>query len=200
MSNGIRLELSSLPELHPERGDVLLECYALAAMTRLCVDPTRLSSFTWEREIVIEHTPRQGPMVTHRAIICWDGIATHAKCQRAMRTIPARSLTEHAAIVVAALTISAFEGARIVEVLEPGAGGDYHLEVDWQPEPVQLEVSGLRSDLTPSGADTRERVKQKAEQVKLGYVSVTAFEHLSSGVVHSVLCFADSDRPTPPET
>lgn len=167
-----------------------MRSYGIAAVCRLSVEPTTLADGQHDREVVVEHTPhdRTGAVI-HRAKIGWAGIATRDECERARFCIGETVLTETAAIVIGAAVVSEYESAEVISVLQIGSGGDFRVEVDWRKKPVQLEVSGLLRDDTPSGADTRARVGVKCRQVGEGFVSVTAFHHQPSGTAHTVLRF-----------
>lgn len=191
MSNPIRLELSSLPQRHPLSGEDFLYDFGRAAIHRLCVDPDVLPEGVEERKMTIEHT-RVGARtaVTHQVIIGWAGHLDREFCERANVTRNAVDLTEAAAIVLAALTISEFEHGRIQHVSSIGTGGDYYVEVDWRVKPALLEIRGVMADDTPTGSLTRAKVEEKRKQVGTGYVSVTAFRHRHSGTPFSVLCYS----------
>jgi len=190
MSNPIRLELSSLPQRHPLSGEDLLYDYGRATIHRLCVDPDLLPDGVEEREVTIEHTPVGANLFTaHRVIVGWSGHLERDFCVRASVSKNAIDLTEAAAIVFAALTVSEFERGRIQHVIQTTAKGDYYVEVDWRAKPALLEIRGILEDDTPTGSVTRAKAEEKRQQVEEGYVSVTAFRHLGSGTPHSILCY-----------
>lgn len=195
MSDPIRLELSSVAEWHPAVGDLMLRLFGLAAMRRLSVHPMRLPDAVSEREVLVCHTPRGSRRTTtHRLLVGWSGVGTRDEVERANRPMDETEVTEKAAVLLSALTLAQFEGGRIIHVLQIGDGGDFQVEVDWRPEPVQLEVRGVLRDDTRTGSITRAKEREKRTQVGEGYVSVTAFHHNQTGGVYSVLCFAS--RPT----
>ena len=164
-------------------------------MRRLCVDPTRLPDTVAEREVTVDHTPRNSKRSTaHRLLIGWAGVGTRDEVERANRPMDETEVTEKAAVLLSALTLSHFEQGRIIHVLQIGTGGDFLVDVDWQPEPVQLEVRGVLRDDTRSGSVTRAKVREKRTQVGEGYVSVTAFHHHPTDGVYSVLCYATRPR------
>lgn len=190
MSNPIRLELSSLPQRHPSSGEDLLYDYGRAAIHRLCIDPDPLPEGVEEREATIEHTPVGGTMAkTHKVVVGWSGHLDREFCERASVSRNAIDLTEAAAIVLAALTISEFERGRIRHVIQTTGRGDYYVEVDWMAKPALLEIRGVLDDDTPTGSLTRAKAQEKRQQVEEGYVSVTAFRHRGSGTPHSILCY-----------
>jgi hypothetical protein len=198
MSNPIRLELSSLPRRHPQSGEDLLYDYGRAAVHRLCVDPDSLPEGAEEREVTIGHTPvGEITAMTHRVIVGWAGHLNREFCERAGISRNAIDLTEAAAIVFAALTISEFEGGRIQHVIQTTGRGDYYVEVDWQAKPALLEIRGVLADDTPTGSVTRAKVQEKRKKIVSGYVSVTAFRHRHSGMPYSALCFV-SPPPSKP--
>jgi len=195
MVNGIRLELSSLPQGHPQSGEDLLYDYGRAAIHRLCVDPHALPPDVNERGIMVEHTPvGSASPVTHRAVVGWSGHLDREFCVRAGVSKNAIDLTEAAAIVFAALTVSEFERGRILNVIQTTGKGDYYVEVDWRAKPALLEIRGVLEDDTPTGSVTRAKVQEKRQQVEEGYVSVTAFRHRGSGTPHSILCYTNRPR------
>lgn len=190
MPNPIRLELSSLPQRHPQSGKDLLYDYGRAAVHRLCVDPESLPAGVEEREVTVEHTTvGRNDSETHRVTVGWAGHLDREFCERASISKNAVDLTEAAAIVLAALTVSEFERGRIRHVSGIGTGGDYYVEVDWQVKPALLEIRGILADETPTGSVTRAKVQEKRKQVVTGYVSVTAFRHRHSGTPYTTLCF-----------
>lgn len=190
-----------MPTMHPLSGEDLLYDYGRAAIHRLCVDPDPLPDGVEEREVTVEHTPVGATTATtHRAVVGWSGHLDRDFCVRASVAKNAIDLTEAAAIVLAALTVSGFECGRVAHVSGIGTGGDYVVEVDWRQEPALLEIRGVLLDDTPSGSVTRAKVQEKKGQVGEGYVSVTAFQHRCSATPHSVLCFAAHPQiaPKPP--
>lgn len=190
MSDPIRLELSSLPARHPVSGEDILYDYGRVAVYRLCVDPDSLPGDVTERAVAVEHTPVRGEQpISITAVVGWAGHLDRAFCARACVAKNEIDVTEGAAIVLAALIVSEFERGRVLHVSRIGTRGDYLVEVDWRKEPVLLEIRGVRADDTPNGSVTRSKVKEKRDQVRHGYVSVTAFRHTCSGMPLSVLCF-----------
>lgn len=198
MSNGVRLELSSLPKRHPKCGLALQISYGAAAVIRLCFDPVMLAKDAEDREVVFGHAAVGArATVEHRHSVYWGQQADRAFLEQLSITMPPDTLTESAAVALAALSVSEFEQGRISHVLPKGSGGDYHVEVDWRQHPVQLEVSGLRRDDSPTGAGTNARVDEKCGQVltkvREGFVSVTAFHHQPNGQPYSLLCYVTRD-------
>lgn len=198
MSNPTRLELSSLPQRHPRVGAALLHRYGPDAVVRLSTEPIALPHGVEERAVGVGHTPRGQTTARHvYVVIDWTGLFPSVVLEQMPRTPPALDLSEGGAVCVAALLVSHFEEGSFLNVLEIGSGGDYEVEVKWRKRPVQLEVSGLLRDDTPSGAEVRKRVTQKRQQVRDGFVSVTAFYHQATNGPYSVLCFESPRRTSP---
>lgn len=192
MANEIRLELSSMPTRHPKCGRVLLRTYGEAAVVRLSLDPVRMAAGTEEREVVFGHAALGSvPTAEHRRTVSWVGLFDPSILEELLVTMPEDTLSEFGAVALAALAVSEFENAEIVQVLPKGSGGDYHLAVRWRPTLIQLEVSGVRRDDSPTGANTTARVNEKCEQVlrrtREGFVSVSAFDHRPSSGPYTIL-------------
>jgi hypothetical protein len=155
------------------------------------VDPDPLPDSVEERVIAVEHTPVGATSpVRHQAVVGWAGHLERDFCVRASVAKNAIDLTEAAAVVIAALTVSEFERGRVLHVIQTTAKGDYYVEVDWRAKPALLEIRGVLDDDTPTGSVTRAKTEEKRQQVGEGYVSVTAFRHRGSGTPHSILCYA----------
>jgi hypothetical protein len=94
-----------------------------------------------------------------------------------------------------ALLIHELEEITVVEVEQQGSGGDYRLSLTKRGMPVQVEVSGLRMD--ESGGRSSVRLKEKCDQVltrcPAGFASVTTFQRLKAGVVHSFLHYVERE-------
>lgn len=183
--------LDTLPQRHPKFGRVLLNTYGTAAAVRLSLDPVRLPNGVEEREVVFAHAAvGSTPTREHRRVVSWAALDP-SYLEELSLAMPADTLSEFGAVAMAALAVSEFETAEIVQVLAKGSGGDYHVAVEWRPSPIQLEASGIASDDSPSGAKTTNRVTQKCDQVlrvaREGFVSVTAFDHAPTGGPYTLL-------------
>jgi hypothetical protein len=111
-----------------------------------------------------------------------------------------QGITERAAIVVVALLVHELEGVTLLEVLQVGSGGDYAGAYRRGRVRLQVEVSGIRADLT--GEVMRSRLAEKRAQVLTrstrGYASVTTFQWTGGDTVHSYLHYVESSAPTIP--
>src|SRR5206468_3304386 len=100
-------------------------------------------------------------------------------------------ITEDAAIGVMLLLIHELEGAVLTDVLQIGAGGDYPVRHSGHPEPIQVEVSGIKIG---SASQASSRFGTKRGQIRgPGFVSVTTFQHGRTGAAHSYLHFVDPE-------
>jgi hypothetical protein len=145
-----------------------------------------------ELEVIFAHTAAgQTPTRESSRVVSWTGLFDPSYLEALSITVPEDDLTEDGAIALAALAISEFEHVEIIQVLRKGSGGDYLVTVQWRPTPVQLEVSGIRRDDSPSGRDTSKRIADKSGQVlkkaQEGFVSVTTFDHRPNGRPYSFL-------------
>src|SRR3954451_14667830 len=113
MSNGQNiLEVSSLPDWHPEGGDALLYTYAPSLIVRLSPAPSTQASGTMSREVSV--TWRQRGRVEERSVVRhfgWSGLPSEFArvCAQLRRTKNANELTADAAVVAAALLIHDLE-------------------------------------------------------------------------------------------
>jgi hypothetical protein len=198
MANGIRLEFSSLLTRHPRCGRVLLRTYGEAAAVRLSLDPDRLTGSVEEREVVFGHAAiGSTPTREHLRQVSWATMFDPSYLEELSITMPEDTLSEFGAVALAALAISEFERAEIIHVLPKGSGGDYLVTVKWRPAPIQLEVSGIRCDDSPSGAKTTDRVIEKCGQVlrkaREGFVSVSTFAHRPTGGPYTLVGYVTRD-------
>lgn len=191
MPNGHVLELSSLIARHPTIGRALLHEFAAPVIVRLRIDPTQQPPGIMSRAVEVNWLRRlaRGPPTQVRREVGWADVPQYsgALCEQLPLTINAHTLTEKAAIGIAALLIHDLEGGSLQTVLPIGSGGDYLVRVSGDSSFIQLEVSGLREDGT--GSASSARLQQKTMQVltraRVGFVSVTTFCHGSEGIVHS---------------
>src|SRR5262249_18012357 len=122
--------------------------------------------------------------------IGWANLPDHvADCERVRIRLNEHDITEQAAIGIMLLLIHELEGAVLTDVLQIGGGGDYLVRLSGHPEPVQVEVSGIKIG-TASEASTR--LGKKRGQVRgAGFVSVTTFQYGPAEAPHSYLHFVE---------
>ena len=197
------LEIASLPQRHPTLA--LFEVTATPLILRLSIDPIRLPSGCTAREVDIEH--RTGPASTEAVnltrTVDWSNLGNLAgdACVRYQRTLNDKTLTELAALGMMGLVAHEFERLTIVEVLQIGSGGDYRVrKAAHGSSETQVEVSGIREDLSPTGTEARSRVEAKTDQLlrisPSGIVSVTTFAYSAARKVKSHLfCVKRTEPP-----
>jgi len=193
MANGPVIELDSLPSRHPKTGAAFLKQCAAACVLRLSMDPTQLPAGIKVREIVVDRlTPgtAREPWQDLR-LLGWGGTTgvSEDDCVRLSITFNERRITEDAALAIMALLIHELEGLTVERVLPIGSGGDYLLSMRRWGKPTQVEVSGIREDL--SGRRSRSRLAEKREQVPAGFASVTTFSRQGASGVHSYLHYVE---------
>ena len=183
------IEVATIDERH--QSPVLLRLFGTQIILRLGVDPVRLAPGVLKRAIMIDRIRpgSEGTRWEETREIGWNGLSDHLnQCQEMARTLNEHDITEHAAIGVMLLLIHELEGAVLSGVLPIGSGPDYLVNLPHRPEPVQLEVSGIKSG---SAGQASSRLGEKCGRLRgAGFVSVTTFEHGEAGVAHSYLHFA----------
>jgi len=192
MTSGHVLELLSLPTMHPQCGDALLEQCALSLIVRLSIDPTRLAKGMMSREVSVNWlaTP-DGVELCEERIVSWVGASAGREDALVQWPVGVSSQrqTEDAAIAVTALLLHNLACAEIVKVLRIGSGGDYLVQLAGDAGLAQAESSGIRSD--PTGSESKSVLNKKKAQVlkkcDSGFASVTTFLHTKSVSVHSYL-------------
>lgn len=191
------LEILSLRQHHPKL--VLADVYGKKLILRLCYDPTLMPLDCVSRSVTVEfHDEGSSDPVSVEREIGWKGLERFAGdyCQRLGNSEPKDGLTEGAAIALMGLLVHDLVGATIGGVLRKGSGGDYearYRKPRRREKAIQIEVSGIREDSTPSAALTRTRLREKTAQVLrlqlVGIVSVTAFKAFQRNEVLSLLHF-----------
>jgi hypothetical protein len=199
MANGQILELASLPGRHPQLGEQFLDLFAPAVIVRLSVDPCPAPLGTMECAVRVDrHSPGAAAPVQEDWRIGWNGMPRYDELYlaRRRRSVNDHRLTEDAAVGVMALLIHHLEGVEILEALPIGSGGDYRFTK--ASGDAQVEVSGIREDLT--GYETNSRLREKLGQVLTqsasGFASVTTFLYRNSGCAFSYLHFAQKVKGT----
>ncbi len=188
-----RLELATLPTRHPKIGLTFLTLCGAAAVLRLSIDPLHMPAGTMAREITINRVPRKRPNERIEEVreIGWDNIegVSEEDCIRLQRTFNAERITEDAAIAIMALLIHELEEVTVAEVLPIGSGTDYLVTLKGEGSQLSVEVSGIRVDATGSEASSRLQKKygQLLAKQAAGFVSVTTFQRLKAGILHSYL-------------
>jgi hypothetical protein len=200
MDEQIRLNLADLPTMHPGVGAELLRQYAPCLVARLVLDIDELSNPNCLRDVLIDHRKRDGVNVFPVSVVL-GGICTRQYVVSIPHTIPQRTITEQAAVCLAALGVYHLEQLIVHRVVEPGeADGDYTVHYYQEGRAAQMEVSGLQVDDSPSGSKLRALLVKKSKQVKSGLVSVTAFAYRPTSSPYSILCDAESGVPVVPES
>jgi hypothetical protein len=187
---GPTIEVATIDERHHQPG--LLKEFGAKIILRLGVDPVRLPPGVLKRAVVVDRiSPASGgDRREETREIGWANLPDHVgDCERVRIRLNDHDITEQAAIGVMLLLIHELEGCVLTEVLRIGAGGDYLVSLSGHSEPVQVEVSGIK---TGSRSEASTRLGKKPGQVRgAGFVSVTTFQHDRTGVAHSSLHFVD---------
>src|SRR5262249_10194548 len=120
--------------------------------------------------------------------IAWSGLSEHLDQREGMaQNLNEHDITEHAGIGVMFLLVHELGGAVSAGVFPIGSGGGYMGALPSRPEPVQVEVSGIRSG---SEGQASSRLGAKCGQIGgEGFVSVTTFQHGEGDAAHSYLHF-----------
>ena len=140
------IEVATIDERHQR--SVLLRLFGTQIILRLGVDPVRLPPGSLKRAITVDRISPGSEETRWEEIreIGWSGLTDHSdQCEEIARTLNQHDITEYAAIGVMFLLIHELEGAVLTGVLPVGSGGDYLVALSDRPEPVQVEVSGIKS-------------------------------------------------------
>lgn len=200
MASGPVIDLATLPQRHPQTGELILKLCGPAFVHRLSMDPTPLPKGTVTREVTVDRlSPKTGGVRIEEVRELGWGEATglSAKdCEHLPYAFNEQRITEDAAIAVMALLIHELESVTLEKVVDIGSGADYTLSLKKWGRSAQVEVSGIREDGSGSrsGARLSEKCDQLLRQCPLGFVSVTTFRRLKAGVVHSYLHFVEQDQ------
>jgi hypothetical protein len=185
---GLVIEVATIDGRH--RRSILLRLFGIQIILRLGVDPVRLPPGTMKRTVTVDRISPGSEKTRWEEMreIAWNGLTDHFdQCEEIARTLNQHDITEHAAIGVMLLLIHELEGAVLTDVLPIGSGGDYLVNLSDRPEPVQVEVSGIREG---SASQAATRLEEKRSQIRgAGFVSVTTFLHSEDGSAHSYLHF-----------
>jgi hypothetical protein len=187
---GPTIEVATIDERHGQPG--LLKEFGTKIIFRLSFDPVPLPPEVLKRAVVVDRiSPRTGEVRWQEVReIGWAGLTDHLdRCRRISGILNEQRITEDAAIGVMLLLIPELEGAVLTDVVQIGAGGDYLVRYSDYPEPVQVEVSGIKVG-TVGKASTRLG-KKRAQVRGAGFVSVTTFQHGRTGAAHSYLHFVE---------
>jgi hypothetical protein len=187
------LELSTLPQRHPNVGDALLNRCGAACVLRLGIDPVQQPAGTLKREVTIDRASpaTKGRQIQEVRTIGWSELPHLSEdfCLRWSLAFNRNDITEDAAIGVMALLIHALEGMTLEKVSQIGSGCDYYLRVGPRTKLLPLEVSGICEET--SAGQRQSRLKEKCNQVlthnRAGFVSVTTFRCAADDLVHSYL-------------
>ena len=159
---------------------------------RLGVDPVRLTPGVLKRAITVDRiSPGSGETRWEEIReIGWADLPDDLdQCEECRGRLNENDITEHAAIGVMFLLIHELEGGVSTRSFRLAPGGDYLVSLPDRPEPVQVEVSGIKSG---SAGQASSRLGEKCGQIRgAGFVSVTTFQHGEDGVAHSYLHFVD---------
>jgi hypothetical protein len=187
------IELATIDERH--RSSVLLRMFGVQTILRLGVDPVRVAPRVLKRAILIDRISpgSEGNRREETREIAWSGLSDHLEqCGEMARTLNEHDITEHAAIGVMFLLIHELEGAVSNGVLPIGSGGDYMVFLSDRSDPVQVEVSGIKSG---SVGQALSRLEAKCGQIRgEGFVSVTTSRRGEDGAAHSYLHFVIPGR------
>jgi hypothetical protein len=185
------IEVQTIDERH--RQSVLLELFGTKIILRLAVDPVRQPSGVVKRAITVDRiSPKSGEdRWEETREIGWAGLSGHLeRCEQVPFVLNEEDITEQAAIGIMLLLIHELEGAILTRVLPIGSGGDYLVSLSGASEPVQVEVSGIKSGCAGQ-ASSRLGVKQ-GQVCGVGFASVTTFQYGEVEAAHSYLHFAPS--------
>jgi hypothetical protein len=187
---GLTIEVATIDERHHWPG--LLKEFGTAIILRLGFDPVPLPAGVLKRTVVVDRiSPSSGGLRREETReIGWANLPEHvADCERIRKRLNENDITEKAAIGIMLLLVHELEGAVLTDVLPLGAGGDYLVRHSGHPEPIQVEVSGIRIG---SASQASRRLGAKCGQIRgPGFVSVTMFQHGRTGAAHSYLHFVE---------
>jgi hypothetical protein len=182
------IELATLDERHRQPG--LLKEFGTKLVFRLAVDPVRLPPEVLKRAITVDRISPPSGETRWEEIreIGWANLPDDlADCEWVRGRLDENTITEQAAIGVMLLLIHELEGGVMNQVLQVGDGGDYLVNFEDRPDPLQVEVSGIK---TGSAGEASSRLGKKRGQIRgEGFVSVTTFQHGETGEPHSYLHF-----------
>jgi hypothetical protein len=182
------IEVATIDERHRSPG--LLKEFGTKIILRLGMDPVQLTPGTLKRAITVDRiSPASGESRWEETReIGWANLPGDlSDCERVRERLNENTITEHAAIGIMLLLIHELEGGVLTRVLEIGDGGDYLVRLEDRPDPVQVEVSGIK---TGSAGEASSRLGKKRGQIGgEGFVSVTTFQHGETGEPHSYLHF-----------
>jgi hypothetical protein len=182
------IELATIDERHRQPG--LLKEFGTKLIFRLAVEPVRLPPEVLKRAVTVDRSSPASSESRWQEIreIGWANLPDdRADCERVRGRLNENTITEHAAIGVMLLLIHELEGGVLATVLQIGSGGDYLVSLAGRPDPVQVEVSGIKIG---SAGEASSRLGRKRGQVRgEGFVSVTTFQHGEDGGPHSYLHF-----------
>jgi hypothetical protein len=182
------IEVATIDDRHGRK--VLLETFGAQIILRLAVDPVRLPREILKRAITVDRiSPTSGGDRWEEVReIGWAGLSELVdRCERLSDVVNEHHITEFAAIGVMLLLIHELEGAVLTGVLRIGSGPDYLVNLSDRPEPVQVEVSGIKQG---SAGEASSRLGKRRERLRgAGFVSVTTFQHGESEAAHSYLHF-----------
>ncbi len=172
---GPTIEVATIDERHLPG---LLKEFGTKIILRLGVDPVPLSSEILKRAVVVDRiSPKSGATRWEEIReIGWANLPDHVDdCEWVRSRRNEQDITEDAAIGVMLLLIHELEGGVLTEVLRIGSGGDYLVKLSGRSEPVQVEVSGIK---TGTAGEASSRLSKKSRQIRgAGFVSVTSFQH-----------------------
>lgn len=194
------IEVATIDERH--RRKTLLEVLGIYMILRLGVDPVRVPREVSKRAVTVDRiSPASGGDRWEEVReIGWAGLSDlRDRCEELSDILNELDITEHAAIGVMLLLVHELEGGVLTGVLQIGSGPDYSVNLSDRPEPVQVEVSGIRRG---SAGQVSSRLGEKRGQLRgAGFVSVTTFQYGEDGAAHSYLHFvlpgamtAETDR------
>ncbi len=182
------IQVATMDERHRSLG--LLKEFGTKVILRLSADPVRLPPGVLKRAITVDRiSPRSGESRREEIReIGWANLPGELDdCERVRERLNENTITEHAAIGIMLLLIQELEGGVLTRVLEIGEGGDYLVRLPDQPDPVQVEVGGIR--IGSAGAASSRLGKKRGQIRGEGFVSVTTFQHGEDGEPHSYLHF-----------
>jgi hypothetical protein len=182
------IEVATIDARHRSPG--LLKEFGTKIILRLSVDPVRLPPGILKRVITVDRISPASTRSRREEIreIGWANLSGELDdCEQVRERFNENTITEHAAIGIMLLLIHDLEGGVLIRILEIGHGGDYLVRLPDRPDPLQVEVSGIKTG-TPGEASSR--LGKKRKQVHgAGFVSVTTFQHGENGEPHSYLHF-----------
>jgi hypothetical protein len=192
------IEVATIDERH--RRSVLLRMFGIQIILRLGVDPVRLDREVLKRTVTVDRlsAASKGDRWEEMRDIGWSGLTDLLdQGEELAQVLNEHDITEKAAIGVMLLLIHELEGAVLSGVLQIGSGPDYLVDLSGRPEPVQVEVSGIKSG---SAGQASSRLGERRGRLRgAGFVSVTTFQCGEDAAAHSCLHFVtpgDKGRKT----